>query len=363
MKPTLFISDLHLSAARPALVDAFERFCAGPAREAARAVRAGRPVRHLDRRRPAARPDGRAASPRRCAGVAAAGVGGRRDARQPRLPARRRGSPRRPARRCCRTRSSSTSPARRRCCCTATSCAPTTSPTSGTAACVHDPVRQRRFLALPYVAPSRDRRAGMRGKSRRATAAQARDDHGRQCRRGRGGFRAARRRADDPRPHAPAGAPRARRRRRACERWVLARLVRPRRLPRGRRGGARARRRIAVRRASPPVATRRVSRQRLREIGDSGRRGPRCRPRRGSASRRCPSRPGAAAPISQKIVCATGIASVRLSPRFDDDTTIASRFSTSKQSTPSTSSNESSPPKPRNSAFARACCGCAGSPG
>jgi UDP-2,3-diacylglucosamine hydrolase len=34
MKPTLFVSDLHLSAARPAMVAAFERFCAGPAREA-----------------------------------------------------------------------------------------------------------------------------------------------------------------------------------------------------------------------------------------------------------------------------------------------------------------------------------------
>jgi UDP-2,3-diacylglucosamine hydrolase len=34
MKPTLFISDLHLSAARPAMVGAFERFCAGQAREA-----------------------------------------------------------------------------------------------------------------------------------------------------------------------------------------------------------------------------------------------------------------------------------------------------------------------------------------
>jgi UDP-2,3-diacylglucosamine hydrolase len=34
MKPTLFVSDLHLSAARPAMVAAFARFCAGPAREA-----------------------------------------------------------------------------------------------------------------------------------------------------------------------------------------------------------------------------------------------------------------------------------------------------------------------------------------
>jgi UDP-2,3-diacylglucosamine hydrolase len=34
MKPTLFISDLHLSAARPATLAAFLAFCAGPAREA-----------------------------------------------------------------------------------------------------------------------------------------------------------------------------------------------------------------------------------------------------------------------------------------------------------------------------------------
>ena len=35
MKPTLFLSDLHLAAARPAQVAAFRAFCAGPAREAA----------------------------------------------------------------------------------------------------------------------------------------------------------------------------------------------------------------------------------------------------------------------------------------------------------------------------------------
>ena len=35
MKPTLFISDLHLSSARPVLVAAFDAFCAGPARDAA----------------------------------------------------------------------------------------------------------------------------------------------------------------------------------------------------------------------------------------------------------------------------------------------------------------------------------------
>jgi UDP-2,3-diacylglucosamine hydrolase len=34
VQPTLFISDLHLSAARPALVAALEAFCGGPAREA-----------------------------------------------------------------------------------------------------------------------------------------------------------------------------------------------------------------------------------------------------------------------------------------------------------------------------------------
>ena len=47
-----------------------------------------------------------------------------------------------------------------------------------------------------------------------------------------------------------------------------------------------------------------------------------------------------AAPISQKIVCATGIASVRLSPRFDDETTTSSRLRKSKQSMPSASSKE-----------------------
>ena len=35
MQPTLFISDLHLSPVRPALVAAFHAFCAGPARSAA----------------------------------------------------------------------------------------------------------------------------------------------------------------------------------------------------------------------------------------------------------------------------------------------------------------------------------------
>jgi UDP-2,3-diacylglucosamine hydrolase len=35
MKPTLFISDLHLSADRPEMIAAFLHFCAGPAREAA----------------------------------------------------------------------------------------------------------------------------------------------------------------------------------------------------------------------------------------------------------------------------------------------------------------------------------------
>jgi UDP-2,3-diacylglucosamine hydrolase len=34
MKPTLFVSDLHLSTKRPAQLDAFHRFCTGPARVA-----------------------------------------------------------------------------------------------------------------------------------------------------------------------------------------------------------------------------------------------------------------------------------------------------------------------------------------
>jgi UDP-2,3-diacylglucosamine hydrolase len=36
LKPTLFVSDLHLSPARAALVAAFDALCAGPARDAAR---------------------------------------------------------------------------------------------------------------------------------------------------------------------------------------------------------------------------------------------------------------------------------------------------------------------------------------
>jgi UDP-2,3-diacylglucosamine hydrolase len=35
MPPTLFVSDLHLSPVRPAMLDAFDAFCAGPARGAA----------------------------------------------------------------------------------------------------------------------------------------------------------------------------------------------------------------------------------------------------------------------------------------------------------------------------------------
>jgi hypothetical protein len=35
VRPTLFLSDLHLSSARPALVAAFHAFCKGPARQAA----------------------------------------------------------------------------------------------------------------------------------------------------------------------------------------------------------------------------------------------------------------------------------------------------------------------------------------
>lgn len=35
MRPSLFVSDLHLAPSRPALVEAFESLCAGPARDAA----------------------------------------------------------------------------------------------------------------------------------------------------------------------------------------------------------------------------------------------------------------------------------------------------------------------------------------
>ena len=104
VSPTLFLSDLHLSPARPALVDAFDAFLRRPRAGRGRALRAGRPVRHLDRRRPAARPASPPASRAHCAARRRRRPG-RPDDRQSRFPASASGSPTPPARRCCPSRS------------------------------------------------------------------------------------------------------------------------------------------------------------------------------------------------------------------------------------------------------------------
>ena len=71
-----------------------------------------------------------------------------------------------------------------------------------------------------------------------------------------------------------------------------------------------------------------------------------------------------AGPISQKIVCATGIASVRLSPRFDDSTTMRRRLSTSKHVAAVDELEREQRAGARGTAPSRApCCGCAASPG
>ena len=70
------------------------------------------------------------------------------------------------------------------------------------------------------------------------------------------------------------------------------------------------------------------------------------------------------APISQKIVCATGIASVRLSPRFDDDTTMLEAVQEVEAVDAVDELEREEPAETARTAyFASACCGCDGSPG
>ena len=338
MKPTLFLSDLHLSPERPALVGAFERFCAGPAREAAGALRPRRPLRRLDRRRPAARAVRRARRARRCAGVAAAGVPvvvmrGNRDFLLGERFAAAAGATLLPDADRRRRRT-----ARRRCCCTATSCAPTTSTTSAIARASRDPVRSARFLraALRRCAAAIAR--WLRAQEPHGDRAQARVDHGRQ-RRARSRRRFAQHgvaRMIHGHTHRPArhelvvdG--------RARERLVLADWYdRGSYLEVDADGVARARRcapadearaaaaaqalRPAASGAAPIRATgvEPVS-QRLREIGDQVVACPRCPTETRISESAMPIAARRSGPISQKIVCATGIASVRLSPRFDDE--------------------------------------------
>ena len=172
IKPALFISDLHLSPARPALVAAFDAFCTGPARAAAAVYVLGDLfdawIGDDQLREPlAARRRHRAARRRRRRRA------GRRDDRQPRFPAR-------PALR--RAAGATLLPER-----IVVDVAGT--PTlllHGDELCTDDvayqrfraiarnPHWQRRFLALPY-ALRRSIAAWLRGKSRAATAAKPED--------------------------------------------------------------------------------------------------------------------------------------------------------------------------------------------
>ena len=186
MKPTLFISDLHLSAARPAMVDAFERFCAGQAREATELYVLGDLFDTWagDEQLSDPMAAGVAAA---LAGVAAAGMAvavmrGNRDlllGERFAAAVRCEATPGRDRRR--RRRDPDAAPARR-----------------------HAVHRRRRIPALPGARPrsgaaaalpraalgdpSRDRRRHPQPQPP-DDPAQAREHHGRQCGRGRGGFR------------------------------------------------------------------------------------------------------------------------------------------------------------------------------
>ena len=234
MKPTLFVSDLHLSTTRPAQLAAFHRFCGGPALQAGEHLHPGRPVRRLDRRRPARGAAWSPRLPRRSrrsptSGVTIGIVTGNRDFLLASA------SPRRPARHSCPSSSSSTPAASRRSSCTATSSA-----------------RRTRLPALAQV--SRTTRAGsgaisrcrrrFDAASRTGCAAAAGSDHRDKPRRSWMSSRAPSKPrfapptcAGCPWPHAPARAASHRRRRPGMRALRARRLVRPRQLPRIRRGG------------------------------------------------------------------------------------------------------------------------------
>ena len=148
MRPTLFLSDLHLSPARPALVAAFDAFCTGPAREAAGVYLLGDLFDawigddQLREPLPAGR-DGCAAS------VTDSGVPvGMSPAIAIFCLASASLAPPGPC--CCRLRSWSMSREHPRCCCTATRCARRTSAINACAATRTTRDWQRRYLALPY---------------------------------------------------------------------------------------------------------------------------------------------------------------------------------------------------------------------
>ena len=188
-------------------------------------------------------------------------------------------------------------------------------------------------------------------------------------------FRDARRRADDPRPHAPAGARTSSTSTAALRAASCSPTGTTAALPRGGRGGVA---RIGVARCGRPATEART----LAEASESAEADARSPPATPSACAKSAIRSSSSSmptetrisdsampisarrsgPISQKIVCATGIASVRLSPRFDDEhDDLSSRLRKSKQSMPSASSNdEQRAVAAEQRSRASACCGCDG---
>ena len=215
MPPTLFISDLHLSPERPALVAAFDAFCARPGARGRGACTCSATSSTPGSATTSCAIRSRRGVAAALRALAAAGVPRRRDARQPRLPAGRALRARRRRDAAARRRSSSTSHG---------------TPTlllHGDELCTDDAEYQRyrawardprAAAALPGAALFRCGAASPRGcarKSRAATAAKPEAIMDVNAGAVAAALRAHGVDADDPRPHAPAGAPRARRRRRA----------------------------------------------------------------------------------------------------------------------------------------------------
>ena len=116
--------------------------------------------------------------------------------------------------------------------CTAIPCARTTSTTRpGGGRRAIPPSRRDSWRSRSRSAAARSCRCGRRA---RRSCRESRRDHGRQRRRGAAGAAPPRRAPPDPRPYPPAGPPCARGRRPALRALGAARLVRPRRLRRGR---------------------------------------------------------------------------------------------------------------------------------
>ena len=166
--PTLFLSDLHLAPERPALVDAFDAFCAGPAREAAGVYMLGDLfdawIGDDQLREPFAARVAAALRGVTDAGVPLYVVTGNRDFLLGERFADATGATLLPEQIVVNSRE------RRRCCCTATSSAPATSAYQRYRAVTRNPRLQRRFLALPVLRCAGGIADWLRRKSRAATA-------------------------------------------------------------------------------------------------------------------------------------------------------------------------------------------------